>query len=211
MRIRVHDMTCVIILIYSLYVVKPQTPREAREPTLIDHQYTSRNVDKAKRHASIPVRSVRSQMLSIPPNAHWQRNKDLSLEDASSLGRLVAVDGLEARNVIIRAQSAAVENVTGALAVVAHGEALGVRAGEVCPAGGDELRGLARDGAGGVLVEADPQGGGADVGARAGDEAAAQVVVVVDDLVDHEGGQVVSVGPCGVGDEVDGRAVLACC
>lgn len=136
----------------------------------------------------------------------------LSLEDTTSLGRrrLVAVDGLEARDVIVRAQGAAVEDVTGALAVVAHGEALRVGAGEVCPAGGDERGGLARDGASCVLVEADPQLGGADVGAGAGDEAAPQVVVVVDDLVDHEGGQVVSVGPCGVGDEVDGRAVLRC-
>lgn len=138
------------------------------------------------------------------------RQTDLSLEDTTGLGRrgLVAVDGLEAGDVIIRAQGAAVEDVAGALAVVAHGEALGVRAGEVRPAGGDERGGLARDGAGRVLVEADPQLGGADVGARAGDEAAAQVVVVVDDLVDDEGGQVVPVGPCGVGDEVDGRAVL---
>lgn len=136
--------------------------------------------------------------------------KDLSLEDTTGLGRrwLVTVNRLEAGDVIVRAQGAAVKDVAGALAVVAHGEALRVRAGEVCPAGGDERRGLARDGASCVLVEADPQLGGADVGARAGDEAAAQVVVVVDDLVDDEGGQVVSVGPRRVGDEVDGGAVL---
>lgn len=192
---------------YSLYVVKLQSTRGRWTQRKFSSIYIKKRSSQS-RTPSVPTCSARAlHMISALLNVEFQ-SRHLSLENAAGLSSLVAVNGLKAGDIVVGAQVAAVVDLGGALAVVADSEALGVGAGEVGPAWGDESGGLARDGAGRVLVEADPQGGGADEGARARDEAAAQVVVVVHDLVEHEGGEVVPVGPCGVGDEVDGRAVV---